>query len=393
MYIRLPGSTRIYKLLKSLYGLKQGSRVWYDHLRGILVDMSFIVCPAEPCIFTKDIGTPESIILAVIVDDLAETSPSEQALIRFETELQTKLTLSSVGNITQWNGCKVEYNQQERTISFNYSPHITALLKKTGMDKCIPVDTPAEPNSTLVPPTDMEILNTEDKATYMSIVGAIMYLACQAYPEIQHAVNRCASYMHTPGTQHMTAAKRILRYLAGTLRHAKPWMISYKPNQENFSTNLITYSDASWGGDLHCARAWTGVIVLYNGGPIAWQSKRQPTTALSSAEAEYMALTEATKTLKYLKAIASFLRYMDASTIVPLEILTDSQSGMHIAMNPVSSQRSRHINVRHHYIRENIVNSEISLRFVGSSEQIADILTKALPTPQFRKLVQLIYVQ
>jgi len=170
-------------------------------------------------------------------------------------------------------------------------------------------------------------------------------------------------------------------------------MISYKPNQENFSTNLITYSDASWGGDLHCARAWTGVIVLYNGGPIAWQSKRQPTTALSSAEAEYMALTEATKTLKYLKAIASFLRYMDASTIVPLEILTDSQSGMHIAMNPVSSQRSRHINVRHHYIRENIVNSEISLRFVGSSEQIADILTKALPTTQFRKLVQLIYVQ
>ena len=356
--------------------------------------MDFKACPEEPCIFTKVIGKPPTkITLALIVDDIISTSPSENILLDFEENLETKFTLSSKGPITWWNGCKVVYDRVNKSISFNYKSHIVALIEKLGMTQCVPMDTPAEPNSTLNPAEMNELLNENDRSLYMSIVGGLMYLATHACPEIQHAVNRCASFMHAPGTLHMAAAKRIIRYLAGTIKEGKPpLLITYSFRPGSFKQNLDTYVDASWGGDLFDGRAWTGVLIMLNGGPIAWQSKRQPTTALSSAEAEYMGMTEATKLIKYIASLVCFLSLdTDSLLINPFQIKTDSTSAMHLANNPVSSQRSRHINVRYHFIREAIANGEITLKFVGTADQWADILTKALALPQFKFLVKRIY--
>ena len=262
------------------------------------------------------------------------------------------------------------------------------------MQDATPVDTPFEPHSVLLPadvPTNA-LLVIQDKHKFMSIVGGLMYLAVHGLPEIQFAVNQVAAYMHAPGQLHMTAAKRIVRFLIKVLQNPTGGCITYchLPSTSQVS-GLRFFADASWGGaTAEDAKSISGSLALYNGCPIAWFSRRQQSVALSSAESEYVSLAETVKAAKYLLAICDFFQLPIAR---PVTVFSDSQSAIHLASNPVTSQRTRHINIRYHFIRDEILSNEFKIIFVKSDQQLADILTKGLPRPQFQALANELYGQ
>ena len=384
LYINLPkgmpttnanGNQIAYKLLTSLYGIRQAPRVWYNLVNKTLLAMQFTMSQVEPCLFTKNVNTDKAIIIVLIVDDLIETSPDETILLNFEIEFKKVFTLGSTGPIDWWNGIKVIYNQQTCTITLNQRAHIDQLLLRFNMTECIPIATPTDPSIKLIPATEEELLTTTDKTIYQSIVGGLMYIACTVNPAIQFAVNQCASYMASPGTSHLIAAKRILRYLKGNSNI----VLCYSPSNTH-NQILIPYSDASWGGEIHDARSITGTCILLNGAAVSWQSKRQQTTALSSTEAEYMAITETAKTLSFLTILCKDIGIIQPR---PLPIYSDNQSAIQITGNPVSSLRTRHINIRHHFIKEKVIEGDIIVLFVPTASMLADILTKSLTKGPF----------
>jgi len=213
VYIYLPGDkTKVYKLNKSLYGLKQAGRKWFTHISDVLVNkFDFLASAAEPCIFAKDQSTTSVIIILLIVDDLLILGPESDKLDKLEDGLGKEVKLSSAEAIDWWNGYKVEYDPKAKVLRLSQRAHIERLLERAGMQDCIPTDTPCEPNSKLLPAEPTELLNTSDKEQYMSLLGGAMYIAVHGAPEIQFGVNRLAAFMHAPGIHHMAGLKRVLR--------------------------------------------------------------------------------------------------------------------------------------------------------------------------------------
>ncbi|XP_055527164.1 uncharacterized protein LOC129719780 [Wyeomyia smithii] len=210
---------------------------------------------------------------------------------------------------------------------------------------------------------------------HLELVGGLQFVAQCTRPDISHAVSIVSSFCSNPGFAHWTAAKRILRYLKGT-KHEK---LTYRRNED---TDFYGYSDADWGNDPDTRRSVSGYVFLQNGGAVSWNSKRQSTVALSTTEAEYMALSTATQEAMWWKGFLFELH----GTNQALMLKCDNKSAINLAEREVGySARSKHIDIRHHYIREQVEQKLIKLEHVPSDLQAADILTKSIPGPKQNK--------
>lgn len=257
--------------------------------------------------------------------------------------------------------------------------YINELLQRHNMLDCNPADTPMV-DTVLEPTTESNALSSIATAMYQSLVGGLLYVANMVRPDISFATNQLARFVSKPSDAHLKAAKRILRYLKGTASHG---LIYSKPCQPDVVNQLVTYADAQYGGDaLHNAKSISGAVVLLNGGPILWSSKRQLTIAMSSTEAEYVALSAVTKTLMFLIALCNDLGSVQA---LPKTIFEDNQGAIFIANNPVNSHRTRHINLIHHFIREQVQANTVRVVHCPTVNMLADIMTKPLARLQFEK--------
>ena len=200
-----------------------------------------------------------------------------------------------------------------------------------------------------------------------------MYLSICTRPDISYAVGSLARYMANPTTVHWQAAKGVLRYLAGTSDYG----ITFGAGAADL--NLLGYCDADYAGDIDTRRSTTGYVFLYNGGAITWQSKRQQTVAVSTTEAEYMAAAAAVKEGLWLRKLLGDL-HLETKTI---NIMADNQSAIKLLRNPISSLRSKHIDVIHHFARERVMRQEVAFHYTSTDTMIADILTKALGGDKF----------
>lgn len=183
--------------------------------------------------------------------------------------------------------------------------------------------------------------------------------------------------MSRPQEPHMQAVKHIYRYLRGTSDLA----LLYQRGEDNY---LSGFTDADWAGDLHDRKSSTGFAFLLGSTPVTWNSKKQPTVALSSTEAEYMALTESTKEAIWLRRLLGKLQLLNLQT--PTIIHGDNQGSLNLAHNPIYHGRTKHVEVRHHFIREKILSQEIALKYVPTREQVADIFTKVLGRVAFERI-------
>lgn len=246
------------------------------------------------------------------------------------------------------------------------------------MDGSKPVSTPVEQGTKLTNPTDEE--DRVDTKLYQSAIGSLLYLSTKTRPDIAFAVGNVARFSKQPSIQHWKAVKRIFRYLRGTTNYG----LFYN---KDANESILGYSDADWAGDIIDRRSTTGYVFTLSGAAVSWKSKKQACVALSTAEAEYMALSNAAQEAVWLKRL---LEEVNGASIKPLTIYEDNQSTISMSQNPRFHGRAKHIDIKYHFIREQISTNFINLNYCKSEEMIADILTKGLGRIQFEKLRELI---
>jgi hypothetical protein len=213
--------------------------------------------------------------------------------------------------------------------------------------------------------------------SYGNLVGSLLYLSCCTRPDIAHSVGALAKYMAAPTTAHWQAAMGVVRYLAGT---AEQGICFGGTAEATVGGDLLGYCDADYAADLDTRRSTTGYVFVLNGGAISWSSRRQQTVAASTTEAEYMAAAGAVKEALWLRKLCKDLQLGAAGAV---NILADNQSAIKLLKNPISSVRSKHIDVIYHFARERVARGEVSFRYVSTALNVADCLTKAVPAEKF----------
>ena len=246
--------------------------------------------------------------------------------------------------------------------------YATDLLNKFDMVDCKPCKTPCSPNQHLLP-NDSSPLS--DPSSYRSLVGAFQYLTFTR-PDLSFAVQQACQYMCSPTQNHLQAAKRILRYIRGTLH----FDIAFTPG----FPSLSAYCDANWAGDPVDRRSISGIVVFFRNCPITWSAKKQSTISRSSTEAEYRALAS---TVAELYWIRMFLRDLGIFLSTPPLRWCDNISALAIASNPVFHSRTKHIEVDYHFVREKVLWKDLMVKFISSNDQLANIFTKDLPSSRF----------
>ena len=310
------------------------------------------------------------------MDDLFILADTIETMMNLKFALSNKFEMTDCGELHHFLGIQITRDRANRTISLSQSQLANQILSRFCMTECKPVATPLDPSIQLkIADKDASPV---DQTLFQQIIGSLMYLMIGTRPDIAAAVSIISQFASNPTTLHHQAAKRILRYLKGT--------INLKLNYGDKDTKpmLIGYSDANWGNDINTRRSTTGYIFYLSGGAISWSSKRQATVALSSTEAEYMALSQTTREAIWLRTLLAELNYPQEGATTLFE---DNQSAIALAKNPVHHARSKHIDIQHHYIREKIESKEIDINYMPTDAMIADALTKPLARPKFSKFV------
>jgi hypothetical protein len=271
----------------------------------------------------------------------------------------------------------IEITCTDDGIKISQEKYIENVLRKEGMIDANPVGMPMDPNIKLIENPDYNEPNRSN--SYAQLLGCLQFIANSTRPDISFAVNKLAAYTANPGLQHHGAIKRILRYLAGT----KTLGIIYRKSQDETGNNNLFhgYADASFA-NAEDLKSTTGYIFLTAGGAITWKSKKQTIIALSSTEAEYVALSEAGREATWLRNLYDELGFTQDN---PTIIKGDNEGSVILTQNPQFHQRSKHIAIRHHWVRDLVTNKIIDIQNCRDPEQTADVLTKALPKPKFSR--------
>jgi hypothetical protein len=255
--------------------------------------------------------------------------------------------------------------------------YVAAMLKKFGLEHAHAHNVPAALER--LTKQDSPAAGSEDASMareYQSIVGSVLYASTCTRPDIAFAVNRCSSFNANPGEKHMTATKRILRYLKGTAYDG----IEYRGHTDS-DLELVGFADADWAGDADSARSCNGFVFMLGGGAISWSSKMQATVAKSSTEAEYVSLAAAVSEAKYLRQL---LTELGCTQSQPTKIFEDNQGCIFMAKNDMFSKRVKHIDVAYHFVQESVNElRQVEILKIDTQLNPADCFTKALANEKF----------
>ena len=371
-YVRPGEEHLVCKLKKSLYGLKQSSRCWNRALSDYLESLGFAQSSADPCVYVK--SSDPMVIIAVYVDDLPILAKTEADMTNVKNCLASQFKMKDLGEFRYCLGVSAEWSGDRSSLWLHQKQFVQNLIKKHGLQDAKVVSTPLDVSVRLE--KDDGVSKPVDAAIYQSIVGGLMYASTATRPDISFAVGVLSKFCSKPNMTHLTAAKRVLRYLKGTSDLALKYVRTER-------STLLGYSDADWAGDLDDRHSTTGNLFMMAGGAISWMSKKQATVALSTAEAEYVALSAATQEAVWLRRLLTDLEVVQDE---PTVLMGDNQGSIAMARNPIAHSRTKHIDIRYHYIREALRDGVVDLRFCPSSEMLADLLTKALSKNTFVRL-------
>lgn len=381
-------SNIVCKLNKALYGLKQASRQWQLFLTRILETIGFKPLKIDNSIF---IHTIKPIILATHVDDILVFAKDITLVNNLYKELATssKLDITNLGEIKEFLGVEIIRDRSKKSIIITQRSFISKILTKfnklNNKIKSIPLPIGLKLNKYL---EESSIIKDFQKE-----IGSLIYLTIFTRPDLVYSVNYLARFMSNPSLEHYKYLNYIFSYLLKTRNKGLDLSISNKQSAID-SINLIGISDADWGGDLDSRKSTIGNLFVLNNInnnniAISWISKLQKTVALSSAEAEYMSLKEATKESLYLQNIIKELflennTYNYKGLFNSLNtIKTDSLSAIELAKNPVYHARTKHVDITYHFVRENLIANNINLVYENTSTILADNLTKSTSPPKF----------
>ncbi|XP_057340572.1 uncharacterized protein LOC130677735 [Microplitis mediator] len=286
------GSDSICALKKSLYGLRQAGVEWHRKLVDRINVLGFNAVPQDKCLLVNRKGEC-MMYIAIYVDDILLASDNDAWIGEIKKALSKSFETQDLGPVKNCIGIEFERDEKSR-VFLRQRQYTRAVFKRFGMDECKPIDTPIKAKSNLVKP-ERASESEMNKYPYQSLIGALLCLAITTRPDIMYAVNYLSQFNTNYNVEHWKAAKRVLRYLKGT--------IDYGLRFEQTGLALIAVVDANWGGDSTDRKSYTGYGFILAGSVISWEARKQKTVALSSTEAEYMAVAEATKEALYLKGL------------------------------------------------------------------------------------------
>lgn len=353
--------SHVCRLKKALYGLKQAPRAWYSRIDTYLQGMGFTKSEADPNLYFIVIGE-EPLILVLYVDDLIITG-AERLIEHCKRDLATEFEMKDIGLMHYFLGLEVW--QEEGHFFLGQGKYIVDILSRFHMEDCRPMSTPMITNWKKLHASDSELV---DPTLYRQLIGSLMYLV-NTRPDICFAVNTMSQFMCEPRKVHWVAAKHILRYLQGTVDYG----LDYRQGD---GVRLVGYTDSDWAGCASDRKSTSGCCFGLGSAVVSWLSRKQQSVALSSAEAEYMAASLASCEAIWLRKM---LFGLFGQPLRPSVIYCDNQSCIKLTENPVFHDRSKHIGIRYHFIRDYVQKGAVKLEYISIDEQVADILTKALP--------------
>lgn len=351
------------KLKRSLYRLKQAPRCWNVTLDQQLKTMGFQQHISDPCLYVSG-QTDDLFIIAVYVDDLILATRNERKMNEVKELLAAQFQVKDLGELNYLLGVTVKQDRSNNSIWIGQPTYTSNLLDRFGMLESKAVATPVS-STKLIQATEGDELI--DKELYQSAIGSLQYLSTMTRPDIAFALSNVAMFNSKPTKEHWIAVKRIFRYLNGI------WMFGLLYKRLPKEQECIRYSDSDWAGNLDDRKSTSGYVFTVGGGAISWKSKKQSCVALSTAEAEYIALSQAAQEAVWLRSLNVDLKL---KMTAPIVIYEDNQSAICIAKNPQSHGRSKHIDIKFHYIREQVQQKTIELKYCKTEDMVADLLTK-----------------
>ena len=323
---------------------------------------------ADHSVFYRHSPSKGSIYLVVYVDDIIITGQDHDGIAQLKNHLFGHFQTKDLGKLRYFLG--IEVAQSKEGVVICQRKYALDILEEVGMSNAKPVETPMDPNIKLFPGQGEPL---KDPGKYRRLVGRLNYLTVTR-PDISFSVSVISQFLDSPCDTHWNAALRILKYIKGA--PGQGLLYTDKGNMQ-----VIGYTDADWAGSPIDRRSTTGYCILVGGNLISWKSKKQDVVARSSAEAEYRAMAMATCELIWLKQL---LNELNLGTSDPMKLICDNQAALHIASNPVFHERTKHIEVDCHFVREKLISKVIETGFVNSSDQLADFLTKSLRGPRIK---------
>ncbi|KAJ9544546.1 hypothetical protein OSB04_024253 [Centaurea solstitialis] len=359
----------VYVLDKALYGLKQAPRAWYEELSKHLLSKGFKKGSVDSTLFLMKEGE-HIVVIQIYVDDIIFSSTSRELCKKFETVMTEEFKMSMMGEINFFLGLQVR--QFSDGIFINQSKYIFDLLKKYDMSGCHSIGTPMATGNSIGPDHEGKDV---DLRNYRSMVGSLMYLTASR-PDIMFATCVCARYQAKPKESHLAAIKRIFRYLKGT-----PYYGIWYPKGLGFE--LQAYTDADYGGCNMDRKSTSGHLQFLGNKLVSWASKKQQCVSTSTVESEYVAA--ASCCLQVLWMQSQLRDYGFEFKKIP--IYCDSKSAIAISANPVQHSKTKHIDIRYHFLKDNVEKENIEMYFVNTEYQLADLFTKALDEKRFKFLI------
>jgi hypothetical protein len=293
---------------------------------------------------------------------------NKPAMAALKKNLMEQYEMSDLGEASIILGMRVQRDRKKRIMTIDQESYVKEALKRFNMVDAHPTRTPLPSGLVLTKAEDDYKADPKLTQHYQAIIGTLIYAMICTRPDIAYAVIRLSQYMSNPTPQHVKAAKYVLRYLIGTQEYA----IQYNGRSDS---GLIGYSDADWAENKNDRHSTTGYVFLIAEGAVTWLSRKQKTVALSSMESEYMALCDSAKQCAWMHTM---LKELDIEQKEPTTLCCDNHGAIFFTKNPKIESRSKHIDIRYHYVREFVEQGNAELYAVPTEEQIADIMTKSL---------------
>lgn len=366
---------KVYKLKKALYGLKQAPRAWYSKIDAYLTDLGFERSRSEHTLYVRKVDL-SVIIISLYVDDLMVTGNDQRLIQKLKQNLMQMFEMTDLGEMAFFLG--MEVNQIPGEIFICQKKYVREILKRFRMEECKSIATPMNQKEKLSRSDGSALA---DNAFYRSLVGCLMYLTATR-PDILFPVSVLSRFLHCASEVHMTAAKRVLRYLKGTSSYG----VKYGRCQK---FELYGFSDSDWAGSVDDMKSTSGYCFSLGSACFSWSSKKQDIVAQSTAEAEFVAATGAVNQAIWLRKLLDDLGYrMEKET----KISMDNQAALAISKNPVFHGKTKHFKVKFYYLREVQQMGEVELVYCTTEDQLADFFTKSFQVGRFEWLKEKIGV-
>lgn len=355
---------KVCKLRKSLYGLRQSPKCWYDKLNEYLLNVGFKRSKTDPCLYYK-----RMLFLLIHVDDLIITSKSLEEICTVKLDLVKKFEMKDLTNENKIKFLGLNILKTDNGLFIHQRDTVEKILDLFNMSECKPSKIP------IVPKLNLKFVKENDKQNlklpYRELIGCLMYVMLGSRPDLSFAVTYFSQFQNCFSNEHWLNLKQVLRYLKLTIDYG----INYSKSENSNKCDVISaYVDSDFANDCNDRKSITGFVIKILNNVVFWKTRKQTTVSLSSAEAEYVALSSCTVECVF---IAHLLEDIFEGKIYPIQIFEDNQSCIMIA-STLETKRSKHIDVKHHFVRDCVAEGIVNLNYISTNEQIADMFTKPL---------------